>query len=461
MLAPVRHAQAARALRIVNVSQAEGFAPYASPAEGSAATPVINVPRGFRRLQCRLVQMEYYFSSGILTFDGLSDEIVRRCVTKRGDVIACVDEFLTRAAALVETRAPFDPQATFLMRLRVDTAFLDMILHEFAHIALGHFELDSDSPGYALAESEADAYALLRILGTKPSLIGPFSTFSILGSADPYLDSGGGTHGRSACRALIVRDVINSLEDPASRISRWGAAQFDGTPARSAQPRAAPALPIAGDTGGCPAASPRIGLVAGDLESLAALTERLGRPATADAVAASVTSLLALPMASDEGKSLRLGLVATLLRKMMTIDDAGDARQFDLFNRVLARQDLELMASVDYGRLIGSAAITAYVTAPPGSDLDAQNAMVRPLLLRAESYNPRFAPVQLYLGTIDYISGRCAEGRRRLRRLVEISDNPEDIGALVRPIFAEEDGRGCARAGRSLRETALRLRGWR
>ena len=151
MLAPVRHAQAARALQIVNVSQAEGFAPYASPAEGSAATPVINVPRGFRRLQCRLVQMEYYFSSGILTFDGLSDEIVRRCVTKRGDVIACVDEFLTRAAALVETRAPFDPQATFLMRLRVDTAFLDMILHEFAHIALGHFELDSDSPGYALA----------------------------------------------------------------------------------------------------------------------------------------------------------------------------------------------------------------------------------------------------------------------------------------------------------------------
>lgn len=459
MLAPVRHAQASRALRIVNVSRAEGFAPYASPPDDNAAVPAISVPRGFRRLQCRLVQMEYYFSSGILTFDGLSDEIVRRCVTKRGDVIACVDEFLTRAAAIVETKAPFDPEATFLMRRRVDTAFLGILLHEFAHVALRHFE--SDGAAEAFAESEADAYALLRIVGSKPTLIGPFSTFSILASADPYLESGGGAHGRSACRALVVREVVNALEEPAGRIGRWSSALFDERAAPPAQTRPPPSLPIAGDTGGCVGASSRIGAIAGDLGSLAALTDRVGRPADASSAATAVTALLALPMSSDEGRSLRLGLVATLMRRMMFIDGANEAQQLDLFNRILARPDLQLMASADYGRLVGSAAIAAYLTAPPGSSLDAQNAMVHPMLLRSEYYNPRFAPVQLYLGTIDYISGRCAEGRRRLGRLVELSNDPRGTEALVRPIFAEEDSRGCARAGLSLRETALRLYAWR
>ena len=399
------------------------------------------------------MQIQVYYLIGNLRQTVPLSRFLDDCVAQETDR-DCLVTVTGRITEAVESRSPFDEGSQADVRAMVEAAFLDTLLHEFAHLTIG--------PG----ESEADTYALLRgLIGGTPSPAA-YSTFAILAMADRYIESGGEGHGRAACRALIANDVVSSLLTLAGDAYFWAMEPSRYLERRSqSRGRRVVQLPIAGDTQGCPRGNTaQVLAVERDLQMLASLLDRLApRGASAEALLAGAEAILALPISTDEGKILRYSVLSLRLRDIMRSDSgaAVGARELALLRRVLERPDISLMTSEDYGRLSGSAAIIAYNQTPPGADLLAMNETLRAALTRAIYYHPRGAFIELHLGNIAYMGGRCAEGRRHLSRMLELSDNRARDRVHVDFIFAEEDAFGCARATETLRAGRRAIHGWR
>ena len=224
LMAPARHAKVAKSIRIVNVEAgpAAGLGPFAQPGDG-ASPPTISVPAGFRRLQCRLVQVGFYYLINYFKRSVPLSPPMRDCMEEKADPAACIDEVAGKLIARAERDPPgrFNPEMTEVIRRTADSGFLQVLLHEFAHIAYGHFDRRTGSAAAARTEADADAYSLLRIVIGGQSPLGAFWTYTGMSLADPYLEDGGGAHGRSACRASISNDVLSRLTNVANDAYYW------------------------------------------------------------------------------------------------------------------------------------------------------------------------------------------------------------------------------------------------
>ncbi|HYG29617.1 MAG TPA: hypothetical protein VD887_05310 [Allosphingosinicella sp.] len=461
---PASQMPLARSIRIVDAVDDRSIEPFVTPGRGSVP-PRIHIPRGFRRLQCRLVQLQLYFTLNRMSPDRLPAAIAG-CHANRRPMNACLTEATATLADEIEQRWQFTELAAEISANEVEAGFRTVLLHEFAHLALGHFDLRADSDAYARAETDADAYALLGTIVAHGSPYGLFATFSALAVTDRFLRDEGGRHGRFACRAVIANDVRSALEMRAEDAFDW--ARGDPAAYRErrlmTQGRSVRRLDILGETAGCPrGGSAQIAAAQRDFESILALLDRLSDARTGPTPPqAAVEALLELPLATEIGRTLRSAVVVDRIRAMMRsgafVPPTRDALAF--LSRVLAHES-RVMSSSDFGRLTGSAAIMTYELGPPGSVIDEMDAALRPALETAEGYSPDFLQLHLHLGAIAYRSGECRMGRSRFLRFIAQADDEAEARAFVGPIIDLESRQGCAAAREIMRATVRRELGWR
>ncbi|HYG29614.1 MAG TPA: hypothetical protein VD887_05295 [Allosphingosinicella sp.] len=464
--APVRDAALARSVRIVNDSRPGEVAPFARPA-GGGRPATIGVPRGYRRLQCLLIQMQFHFIWNTFPRDRALAAIVEGCADAGSPLIDCVRDLAVDLTAAAEGRAGFGVTNPEDFRKLVDDAFLDNLLHEFGHIVLGHFARRADNENYGRMETEADTYALIGnvLSGASPS--GSASAFAILSMVDARLPRGGGGHGRFACRALSAFDVMRALYIPTNDVANWIAE----TPAEYLARRADPGVVsfdrvhVIGDTNGCNRErNPAIAAVRRDLDALISLLDRLAQSGGEgrEARIAAAEAVASLPLRTESAKRLKLNTAILALRRIEQSDRGPpDRRTLALTNRLLAHPERMLMQSAAYGWLLETSAILTYEGAPPGRQLDALNRELRAKLLEAESYRPSSRRIALRLGLLELMDGRCDAALAYFGRTADPPASESGAGSEAAPFVEAMRRLGCIGARARLRDVVRGSHRWR
>lgn len=461
-LAPVKYAEASRKMIIVNGDELDDVAPFATPAAGGKAA-AITVPRGFRRLQCRLVLMQLYFLAGAAR-DTVSAAKLDRCVAEGRRIPDCIGSLADGFAQAHKGIALDDAGKTLLWNV-ADAAFLDTMLHEFAHIALGHFDRAKDGAGYARIEAEADTYALLHTVISGGTPLGGFSTFAILSIADGHLEDGGGLHDRFACRASVAREAMAKLMTPAQDAFSW----VMGGAAAYRQRRATPApfpferLHIIASTAEC--RPPDAAVIEAVRDDLTRITQLLDRSAaeTPESQLRPIEALAKLPLRTEEGRIQRASLVA-LRWRLLQREDADDrlgTQGMPSAEALLASSDTSVMSSEDYGRLLSAVAITRYNNAARGSTLDSEIRALDLGLKKAAYYFQANGLAETYGITVAWAAGDCARASRHMLRAIDLSEHPERTRQRFDSDRARVAALGCEAYTAAFRDEIKRSRGWR
>lgn len=461
LLASVQHAELAQNVRIVNDGDTLELAPFVERIDGGQ--PTIRVPRGFKRLLCRLVQIQFRLQLGTFGRDIPTARVMADCARRGLSPEACVRSLFEAVRAIsqlpqISERRSVWPEAELVvLPVGTDAALIATLLHEFAHFALRHSPRD-DPVRQASQEAQADIYALTRVTISDNSPFAMFATFSTLSIVDPYLRGTGGPHGRFACRAIVTDAVIRALEEPTAKLHEW----VTGNPVRVGRARD---LPILGNTAGCPRLPPHEvhGLESDMRRMIAMLTASAARHPGGVPLNAAIEELLALPLTTDEARRLRMTLISVRLEGASEAASGSDRAAYRaLIERLLAREEVSILMSEDYGRLLGRSALYAYQDGSSGSRLDAMLDRFRPRLERAVYFHPAFGDVHLQLGLGAYMSGRCEAGRRHLERVVALANDRNmvraELGGLLLPNM---NAATCAQATALLRRNTRNARGWR
>lgn len=458
LFAPVRYSDLARQVRIVNDDATGGFGPYSTPAEGGEP-PTIHIPIHFRSIQCRLTVATLLYSAMRRLGDApewasfSASGYMTRCNPQQTGLVECLNRLGDDLTPDAEGGLS---QALMNMFERAsEDAFLHIVLHEFAHLALGH-QISGDRQEYA-----ADTFATLRMALSRRSQTGAFAAYSGLSASDPYVH---GAHGSFACRARIVHLVQTSLAPLASASLTWSIERAADYLAQRRGPAPnASIFTIMGDASGCPPG--REAFIEPLRRDLQALIDVLDAESanTASTLPRQIDRLLALRPLTEEGKMFRMSIVSERIWGSTVNDDSlGSLRiHLPLVERVLSARDSSYMRSSDYGRFTAMAAIMTYDLAPANSVLVEMDAALRRRLERAILFHPRFAVARLHLGLLAYRQGRCAVGRDHLLKAAEIAGSEMNTDQTVSSLLSEEARDGCAQMSARVSASWRRMRSWR
>lgn len=453
LLSSVRHARLAHTIGIENEGDSPELAPYYDrPLLGGA--PVIRIPRGFVRLQCQLLLIRFNSDAKAL-FDGLGTDRAIEACRNGPQPLDCVRALFTRAALLAESQRPLTDGFRLAFPEALDAALVMTLLHEFAHVALGHRSTAELSRGLR-QEGEADLYALVRAAAAGNAPWPAFLTFSTLSIVDRQFQQANNVHGRFACRAAISGAIISALARPISDLHGW----LTG----DAMPLAETAPPILGETSNCPSAlPPRVARIREDLGRMTGvLAQRLSPEMSEAAFEDRIRALLAVQLATPEARRLRMTLITVGLGWARSdLRSMQSGRLGALIRLALAREPSRMLFSEDYGRLLGFETLLAYRAAPPGSSLDAVNARFGPGFRTAVYHHPEFGFGLLNLGRIAYMSRRCAEGLAFIERFVAQLPDPDGGRVEYRDMLGPMDPARCAATTQAERERARSRYRWR
>lgn len=344
---PARFAALAKHILIINVPMTPDEIGPTATRDLDGKNTRIEIPENYRELQCRLVAAGLYIKSSwpaenlkllkkFMTDCDPDEEKTAVCLLTVSD--AWMRSEGIKAALANATTASL--HATFS-----DAAFTEVMLHEFAHIALGHLEHPPENP-----EFDADVFSMMyTILDARP-YFGTFFTSSMLEFQDDKILKGD-LHGTSRCRAATALEVNMLLVGPLDVAVHWILAPsqkaFLETPPK--QPfvdlsRIVSSFASSGE--GCSkAGEQKFKTVLREVDAVVAQLRRLpdDRPLT------FYDKLSAMKLETEEGRYFASYIIAAKLLQMQRVRAAtteknefgivGDKENLGLFQRAIDSSD--------------------------------------------------------------------------------------------------------------------------
>lgn len=450
-MVPAKYTKLAKTIDIVTVARdVDHIGPSVVPARTEAGAR-IEVPNGFRAFQCRLIKMQAFFWWNSQNRPDRVRDQMNLCVANSGgDVSGCLYAVPAALLLIEEARGLFSDEDKRIVEDLSDEAFLALMLHEFAHAALGHLENPTSR-----SELEADAFALIHQLMYEARGLGVLLTHSALEYADDHVGSDE-LHGKFLCRAKSADVVITPLLNRLRGVLAWP--QLEREPYAAAfAGRLAPSEPtVAGDREerarklGCAAGADQfVAAVVGDLDALAAALAALDSRSAADP-RLFYKAIQAVSLTTVEGGYVRARLIALKLRflhseiRSKALEGPnlklGNAEYLETVDAALNAPDRLLMAGGDYGRLLSLKASSLIMR---GEDGDFQ-ASVRHLQ-DAIYYHPGLALSFMQLSTILLTAAQCDAALDAVDRVLELSPNLEAAVDMKKAIEETVASEGCSR----------------
>ena len=447
---PAMHAERLSRVRLENGRDPRLLGPHVQDRAGPS--PVVEIPPGFRRLQCKLLRVHDYYEKGCCDRREDVGTIVHRCLTRTDEWRRCIEQWLDERIAREEPRYPADRAH---LELLVEAAFQYTLAHEAAHVL-------ASAAGAGLAtdlddETAADLLAQTALVpeGHPPSP--SIATLAMLSIADRSIDWSRQAHPPFACRARLAEGVVSKIYPEVEQLYVWLISTAEDYAARRAAPRRLEPAFIPGDTSGCTESPPAaLDSVRRDFDRLLATLDGIVAESAPPAPEEVVRRLTAVPLATGEGRRMQTNLASLWALNAVKLDvdngPAALAASAARLERLLAGLNPEAMTSEGYGRLLVNRAVTLYHQTPAGAGLDSTNARLREELEQAERYYARSSYAKLYLGRVAFMQGRCAEGRAAFQALASFnSDNPSYVRDLEQFLTAESPAQ-CAAAARRLEQ---------
>lgn len=213
---PASRVRALLQVEVQNIDAPGPVAPYVEPA--AKRSWVIYVPKGFRRLQCRLLQYEFYQINGAITPQSDINDLIAECVRLSGPW-KCLDQFVVQPASDLEGRYPYDPANAALLKQLVDSAFDNVMMHEAAHIILRDMRGKRAPEGDE--EVRADLLALSGGMGAGNPQIGAIATPAMMSLLDNLRDPAGDDHPPAACRAADNDEIVREIGPQIGALFQW------------------------------------------------------------------------------------------------------------------------------------------------------------------------------------------------------------------------------------------------
>ncbi|MBY0285462.1 MAG: tetratricopeptide repeat protein [Sphingomonas sp.] len=419
---PIQNYEVASKIKIRNVAATlEVFAPTALP-DGHGGFEV-QVPNGFRQLQCHLIYV--YFN--VIT-DHLNESamklITRSCLeSSKNNPVACAYAVPKFIFEKVESRgddkgSKGDIELKSLIDKFTRSAFLFIMLHEYAHIILGHLEnvrlgveLEADTFAAAYGEFAEDSQSR-QTMGQ----FGPFGNFAVMRFADGLMPADI-LHPPFACRARTLATVLEKVENLIVLIRNWPIetpAEFektlkDYTPIKDLL---YPELLADIERSNCPVDNTKalnnfindLGQIRNEVSDI----NKKENSATPPDSLEFVHQLMKLRLQSTMGRFLRGRIISVRLRDLNNF--VGDRLTKESYSRsvrsFLLGPDSRFLSAGDFGRLTALEAFHHDFT-DQGRDIRAVAQAQITKLKTAIRYNPKFALAYFYLALAKLQIGQC------------------------------------------------------
>jgi hypothetical protein len=243
---PASRVRALLRVEVRNSDLSGPVAPYVEPT--GKKSWVIYVPRGFRRLQCRLLQYQFYKIAGhIMPPSGINDLMVA-CARQNGQA-KCFDQFVVKPASELEAAHPYNAVNASLLRQLADAAFDNVMMHEAAHIILRNVgdrrSVDGDS------EVQADLLALAGSMGAGNPQMGAIATPAMMSLMDGLRESSSEDHPAAACRAADNDAIVREIGPQIGALFQWLLDPAQYPKVRSQPPSLGVQVWIPGDRSSC------------------------------------------------------------------------------------------------------------------------------------------------------------------------------------------------------------------
>jgi hypothetical protein len=451
LLLPAEYAPALASLRVLNSDDSEQLGPSWEREVGGASLG-ITVPPGFRRLQCQLMQLQFYQMNGH-PVPGISAAI-SQCIRQGGGKRRCLESEVRARVQEVERRSPFDEDNLSRLYGLVENGFLHVLLHEAAH-----YLIDRGLAGtIADEEVSADVMAYLALSTEGSPSISSLATFAALSVLDSEVNWSDEEHPSSGCRALITDKIVKEV---APEITLAFMAALDLR--RYEEMRRAPrwkdilSLQIAGTPAGCPAIDPApITLLRADAETLLrTLDLAIGANNDPQKLLQVLNQLLLLPMRTPEGGRLKGSVASLFLLSGLTkeLNDSMDGPQDERAQAgarwvgVVNRFEPRGMNAGTYGRIVRYRVMLEMMTTPPHGRAERVMRAFRRLIDESQYYIGDDAITAVYRGGVAMYEGRCTEAVR----WVELGSSAEDPMRLGANPYEEMDPEGLEELARRVR----------
>jgi hypothetical protein len=447
---PARYALLLDKVEVRNDSDPGRIAPAADiPIDGSRAS--ILVPRGFRRLSCRLLQVAAGQAANLLADMPPATEAFDGCIRQGAGRRTCLERVLVERTAKLDARFEGNSEYAEAMRSWVESAFRFVLAHEAAHIVL-----DRARKGPALLdrmgnEVAADLQAALALAAFHDGDIYPaYVQFAAWSLIDPTVDWSREIHAPMACRASTVASIFQDVL-PRIKLMAWWAHDpegFDKYRGRVRYPIGAVAVFRTAARCDDPAADP-VRRVRADLDRLLAAADSTRKLTPAEEVK-SLDAILAVPLQTEEIRGVRATSVAArgyrflandigevVAKDMEKIDEddgllekiGAAARVKAKLERTLAavRQriddelDARLLSGDSYARFIaGNEVIRRGVGPSSGAS------RIEGKIRFVEQYAPGSAVIPFLRGIQAFRRRDCEAGRRHFREAIRIEPGYEE-----------------------------------
>lgn len=419
---PIQYYDVASKIKIRNVAATlEVFAPTALP-DGRGGYEV-QVPNEFRQLQCHL----HYVYFNIIT-DHVKESamklIARSCLeSSKNNPVICAYAVPRFVFEKLESRgdgkgSEGDTELKSLIEKFTRSAFLFIMLHEYAHIVLGHLEnvevgveLEADTFAAAYGQFAEDSQSR-QTMGQ----FGPFTNFAVMRFADEIMPADI-LHPPFACRARTLATVLEKVENLIVLIRNWPIktpAEFekilkDYAPIKNL---IYPDLFRDIERSRCSFDNTKaLNSFINDLSLLRNAVSNINKQENSAAPPdplAFVQQLMTLRLHSALGRFLRGRIISVRLRELNSVvDERLPKKSYSLAVRsFLSGPDSRFLSASDFGRLT---ALDAFHHDSPGQGRDngaiAQAQITK--LNTAIRYNPKFALAYFYLALAKLEIGRC------------------------------------------------------
>lgn len=440
------------------------------PIDGSP--PRIEIPRGFRHLQCQALLI----SNQLLELQPVDVEQVRAmlqskiadCV-KRQPAGTCLARAVGAAAAASENRKPFSDKDNEIFQIAVEESFEIVVAHEMAHIVLsGDTKLNrrTFSPDAELAADNL-SQSIMLANGGYPSA--GLATLAVLSLVDSVTTQGADAdHPSSYCRTLIADRVAHLIGGPSRLIYLWLV-----NPSRYAQERRAngpeirsfPAL-SPGNQCSLPNFRPTQ-MMKEDLDRFLVHLDRFTLNSSKLSEPQQLETLLRFkPKSQDSEVQISSFLSLWLAYHAKPNSGQGDLAEksalLTMYRKALSQTNLPMVSSDARGRLLFHASQLEFDLAPLGSSTDEQVRIHKRALDEAEFYQPDAGfPFHFAQGNMAVMTGNCLEAARRYRLILSAMPNPPQAERALADKLDSMNGSECATLAAATREKIGQMKGWK
>ena len=415
MLVPVGDVGTVKALRYQLSDEDGDYGPSVAP---DPHGPMLIVPRGFRKLHCRLMITTFAISSvddAIPSKDLIPS--IAECVKRSDSYHRCLESGIARLWPEVLKRFATIPANAQEMEIRLaQNAFDLLFMHEVAHLVLGHLAKEMRTArDERQAEFDADVYAVTFGSAGIGTGMGYMFNFGILAEVDALLPSKSDTHDSFLCRGEDARNMGAALSSTVYVMTEYArtrsaemrpmlkqaAAGFDHTGVMNASRK-------------CSARNLReIENIRIDLQRLASYLNTMTLPWGDDEpmIIAFLQRLRRVGMETDSGRSVKAAILSIFVRVYHQTSPAPVNR---FIPEMLDSKDSRYFLAKDRGHLVGLYAISLFEALPKMARPNEDNARLHRLLDEAIYYNPYFEKAYEARAKLHIREGNCRQALARL-----------------------------------------------